>query len=559
MDNIIDILTTKITKYLANINISDVVLNIKEKNKVYTINGIYQIEKLHNITFDKFAKEICSKLSDEEYNFVVSGKNINIHIREQHACSLIDKYNELSQILKSPEKKLRMIFDYPSPNIAKNMHVGHLRSSIIGDSLANLYSELGHQVSRINHIGDIGLHFGLIITYIMENNIDDYTNINEIYCNSKKIFDQNEEFKKKSYETLIKLQRNQDDEILKIWKRLCEGSLEEQNKIYGMLSIKNLTNIGESYYYKYFDDLIKELKEKSLLVCEDNRHVIKFLKMPPLTIIKSDGGYTYDTTDLAALRYRLVDCDADHIYYVVDSGQELHFKQIFEVAKLMNWLTSDKQVIHINFGIVKGKDNKKLRTRNGDNESLMDLLQDSVIETKKVFELANNKISQDDIHKVSYGSLKFADLINNRQSDYVFSFEKLLDFKGKTLTYVMYSFVRLNSIFEKILKYTTIDNYKTNSTELIQTDYDIINHVLKFPIVINYACQQNMIHFICIYLFEMAELISTNYKKLKCIELDTLKENIANINRSRINVFLFVFKIYKLCFKILGINEIYRM
>ena len=440
------------------------------------------------------------------------------------------------------------------------MHVGHLRSAIIGDSLANLYLEKGHNIKRINHIGDIGLHFGLIIAFIKENNLDDFSDINNIYSEAKKKFDTNEEFKNKSYEILIKLQKNTSDDINSIWENLCNTSLTEQNKIYDLLSINGLINIGESFYYKFIDELINELKNKNLLIKEDGRHIIKFDNMEKITIIKSDGGYTYDTTDLAAIKYRL--SIVDQIFYVVDNGQDLHFKQIFEVAKLAGWLKENKKIFHVNFGIVKGADKKRLRTRNGDTPQLLDLLNEAISETKDIYIKNNSEINETNIKNLAIGSIKYADLLNNRQGDYVFSIKKLLDFKGKTLTYVMYSYVRISTIFNK-LDFIKLENgeydCKTDEKELIDEDFDIINILFKFPYIIDTCINTNMVHHICIFLYELSELISKNYKKLKCLFFDKEMKNIVSVNKSRINIFSLIKKIYLICFRILGIHEIEKI
>ncbi len=291
----------------------------------------------------------------------------------------------------------KVIIDFSSPNIAKEMHVGHLRSTIIGDALARLFEFFGDHVLRLNHVGDWGTAFGMLIAYIKENHPEmlnkhslTLQELMQWYKSSKKLFDEDPEFKKRSQQQVVALQGGEQD-ALNAWKLICDISRKSYQEIYSLLDIV-LEERGESYYNNLLPGIVQELEEKGLVTVSEGA---KCLFLPgfvnregdplPLMIQKSDGGYNYDTTDMAAIKQRIMDEKGERLIYVTDAGQALHFQQIFAAAKAANYLDPLKtRVDHVPFGLVLGGDGKKFKTRSGETEKLIDLLNNAVTKAESI-------------------------------------------------------------------------------------------------------------------------------------------------------------------------------
>jgi arginyl-tRNA synthetase len=281
----------------------------------------------------------------------------------------------------------RVLVDFSSPNVAKEMHVGHLRSTIIGDSISRLMEFLGHDVIRINHVGDWGTQFGMLIAHLQDKfpdyNKEGYTlplsDLQGFYRESKKRFDDDEVFKKRAYACVVELQAKKP-EYIKGWNMICDVSRREFSKIYQRLGVV-VTERGESFYQDLMVSLVKELKDKNLLEADEGRYIMWGTKEKlPLTVIKSDGGFTYDTSDMAAIRHRIEEEKANWIIYVTDLGQATHFYSIFDCAEKAGILDRTKvRVDHAGFGVVLGDDKKKFKTRSGDTVRLLELLDEGML------------------------------------------------------------------------------------------------------------------------------------------------------------------------------------
>lgn len=268
------------------------------------------------------------------------------------------------------ETKKRVVVDFSSPNIAKEMHVGHLRSTIIGESICRILEFNGHEVHRVNHVGDWGTQFGMLIHYLKEQYPDFLKempmlkDLNDFYKQARDRFDSDPVFKKASQETVVKLQAGQED-CIQAWKTICEISRREFEKIYQRLNIR-VFEFGESFYNSMIPAVIKECEDRGFVKLDQGAKCMFFEGFEvPLMVVKSDGGYNYDSTDLAAVRYRLLDLKADRAIYITDSGQLPHFQLIFAAAKKMGWQTPDKRLDHMGFGVILGADGKKFKTRAG--------------------------------------------------------------------------------------------------------------------------------------------------------------------------------------------------
>ncbi|EJW87749.1 hypothetical protein WUBG_01338 [Wuchereria bancrofti] len=354
-------------------------------------------------------------------------------------------------------EKRRALVDFSSPNIAKQMHVGHLRSTIIGDSISRLLTYVGFDVLRLNHIGDWGTQFGMLIAHLQDcfpnfiNEVPPISDLQAFYKESKKRFDEDEAFKARAYQCVTKLQ-SFDPDFVKAWQMICDVSRKDFSQIYDRLDI-TIVERGESFYQKHMVELVDEFDKLGVLELDEGRKILKLGEGVPLTVVKSDGGFTYDTSDLAALKYRLFVDKADWIIYVVDAGQSLHFELLYAAGQKLGWYSpSEKRVELVTFGLVLGEDKKKFKTRSGDSVRLTDLLDEGVKRAEaKLQEKERDKVMIPEElvlarDAVAYGCVKYADLSQTRTQDYVFSFDRMLDDRGNTAVYLLYAFARIQSI-----------------------------------------------------------------------------------------------------------------
>lgn len=370
--------------------------------------------------------------------------------------------------IELPKGKHKIIVEFSSPNIAKEMHVGHLRSSIIGDCIARLFEFLGYDVLRLNHIGDWGTAFGMLIAYMKDTvpqvlagkENTDLPHLMSWYRASKKQFDEDPAFKKRAQLEVVALQGG-EAEALRAWGIICDISRKAYQEIYDILDIK-LVERGESFYNPMLADAVADLDAKGLIQISDGAKCV-FVEgfqnregQPlPLMVQKSDGGYNYATTDIAAVRHRIEVEKAERIICVVDAGQSSHFQMVFKTAEMAGYLDPKKvRVQHVPFGLVLGADGKKFRTRSGETERLADLLQEAVDEAKKILLQRSPDMDEGEreelAHALGIGAVKYADLSSHRISDYVFSYERMLRFEGNTAAFLMYAYVRVAGIKRKV-------------------------------------------------------------------------------------------------------------
>lgn len=388
---------------------------------------------------------------------------INITLNDDFIIEFVkgihESPNHIGGITSKPQ---RIIIDYSSPNVAKHMHVGHLRSTVIGDCLARLLRTLGHEVLALNHIGDWGTAFGMLIASIESHHRDadllaiDSDELVSWYRAAKEEFDKDPQFKQEAHRAVVALQQG-DPAKKAIWEALCEHTRQHNQVIYDRLDV-HLTDRGESFYQPFLADIVAQLDAKGLLTTHDGAKCV-FLdhfknregEPLPLIVQKHDGGYNYATTDLAAIRHRAQVEKADRILYVIDSGQHTHMAMVFETAARAGFYDPQRcEATHIGFGLVLGEDGKKFRTRAGDTVKLDDLLNEAIDQATQILRDRNPDWSTDAIeqtaHTLGMGAVKYADLSINRQSDYPFSYEKMLRFEGNTASSIMYAAVRMQSI-----------------------------------------------------------------------------------------------------------------
>jgi arginyl-tRNA synthetase len=429
-----------------------------------------------------------------------------------------------------PEFQKRIIIDFSAPNTAKEMHVGHLRSTIIGDALARLFEFLGYDVLRLNHIGDWGTAFGMLIAYMKEEaplviqgtEKTDLPQLMSWYKASKQKFDSNSEFKKTSQQEVVALQRG-ETEALKAWDIICDISRRAYQQIYDLLDIK-ITERGESFYNPVLPDVVADLEAKGLVTISDGAKCI-FLEgfknregdLLPLMVQKTDGGYNYDTTDMAAIRHRILVEKGDRLIYVTDAGQAQHFKMIFSAAEKAGYLDPSKvRVDHVPFGLVLGNDGKKFRTRSGETERLIDLIDTAIDQADKILIERSPEMPVEERHALAkalgIGAIKYADLSCHRTSDYTFSYERMLRFDGNTAAFLMYAYVRTISIKRKAN--ADIDQLKATKHLVLEhpSEISLAVHVAQFSEALEMVAEDLLPNRLTDYLYTLAEKFNAFFR-----------------------------------------------
>ncbi|KAJ8968963.1 hypothetical protein NQ317_018327 [Molorchus minor] len=580
-ENLTNLFTTAITAAFPDITDPPIVIALSGNNPKfgdYQCNSALPLANIYKQLGKKIApREIAQKIVENVPSheliekFEVAGPGfINIFLDKNYATNSLSTIFEYGVRPPSIKKKLKVLVDFSSPNIAKEMHVGHLRSTIIGDSICRLLEFLGHDILRINHVGDWGTQFGMLIAHLQDK-FPDYlvksppiSDLQTFYKESKKRFDEDEEFKKRAYASVVKLQSFDPDHI-KAWELICNVSRKEFQKIYDRLDIK-LIERGESFYQTRMEQLVKELAND--LEEDEGRKVLWGGGTIPLTIVKSDGGFTYDTSDMAAIKHRLHEEKHDWVIYVTDAGQATHFQTLFGCAKKIGVIDEKvHRVDHVGFGVVLGEDKKKFKTRSGDTVRLLDLLDEGLRRAlDKLKEKERDKVLTPEELKqaqesVAYGCIKYSDLSHNRNHEYVFSFDKMLEDKGNTAVYLLYAYTRIKSI-ARTANLTPEKIRELSKTHQITLEHDkewkLGKVLLRFPDVLLKITKDLCLHHLCEYVYEIATTFTEFYDNCYCIERDSVGD-IVNINIGRILLTEATAMVLERCFYILGLKPVSKM
>ena len=455
----------------------------------YQANGVMAAAKRMGTNPRQLAEKVVAAarpiLADLAGKVEVAGPGfINIHLRTDWLSSeLTARLGDDRLGVPAPAVPQTVVVDYSAPNLAKEMHVGHLRSTIIGDALARVLDFIGHKVIRQNHVGDWGTQFGMLVAYAEETGIraspvQEYhvgkeivtitgaggpsiANMEEFYRRAKARFDADPQFANKAREYVVRLQSN-DPDVTEVWKFVVRESLGHANKIYSCLGVL-LTPAdvrGESFYNDDLPKVVSDLDAKGLLTESQGAQCVfldefKGKDGEPLPVIvqKTGGGYLYATTDLAGMRYRTSTLHADRILYVTDARQSLHFQQVFAVARKAGFVGQGVSLEHVPFGTMMGDDGRPFKTRTGGTVKLMDLLDEAQQRAMAFVSEKNPDLPEDQREQIAravgIGAVKYADLSQNRSSDYVFSWDKMLSLDGNTAPYMQYAYARVQSIFRK--------------------------------------------------------------------------------------------------------------
>jgi len=430
-----------------------------------------------------------------------------------------------------------VVVDYSSPNIAKDMHVGHLRTTIVGDAIVRVLEFAGHHVIRDNHVGDWGTPFGMLLEHLVDVGEDSAeadllrTDPNAFYQAGRVKFDSDPAFAARARERVVKLQSGNDPDTQRLWDELMELSRAYLRETYAVLGV-TLTDAdirGESFYNDMLAAVADDLVAKGLARMSDGA----LCAFPagfegrdgqplPLIIRKRDGGYNYATTDLATIRYRIDKLNADRAIYVVGTDQALHFKMVFEVAREAGWLPAGADFEHVQIGMVQGKDGRRLRTRAGDNVSLNDLITEGPVRARALLDevdrddagLDLDAIAQD----VGIGAIKYADLSTAHASAYIFDWDRMISFKGNTGPYLQYATVRIKSIFRR----GGIDEADVSGPILITepAERELARKLLEFGAVVTAVAESAEPHRLSAYLFDLASLFTTFFEQCPVLKAD---------------------------------------
>lgn len=420
----------------------------------------------------------------------------------------------------------RVVIDLSSPNLAKEMHVGHLRSTIIGDAVGRVLEFLGDQVIRQNHVGDWGTQFGMLLAYLEEQPAAAESGLSDLegfYRAAKQRFDESPTFADRARQLVVALQAG-DADCLRLWNRFNDISLSHCQKVYDRLNVK-LTPAdvkGESAYNDDLVHVVDDLRAKGLLT-EDNGAQCVFLdefrnaEGNPLPVIvqKAGGGYLYATTDLAAMRYRSQTLHADRALYFVDQRQALHFQMAFEVARRAGFVHPGMQLEHMGFGTMNGADGRPFKTRDGGTVKLVDLLDEAEQRAYALVKEKNPELAEGELRHIAravgIGAVKYADLSKHRTSDYSFNFEQMLSFEGNTAPYLLYAYTRVASVFRRLGQAAdaVLDGEIVLQAEQEQA---LGARLAQFAEVLNTVAEKGVPHLLCAYLYDLAGLFSSFYE-----------------------------------------------
>jgi len=535
----------------------------------YQANGAMGAAKRMKTNPRELAQKILDQadLQDIAEKIEIAGPGfINITLKNEFITQSLEQCLDIPVI----EQK-NIVIDYSAPNLAKEMHVGHLRSTIIGDALARVLEYQGQNVIRQNHMGDWGTQFGMLIAELeLELSQGEQaelalSDLEVFYQQSKKHFDADPEFADTARAYVVKLQSG-DANCIKLWKQFIDVSIAHNSEIY-----KNL-NVGltakhikpESAYNNDLQWIVEDLEAKQLAVESDGAKVVFLDELAdkngdpsPMIVQKSGGGFLYATTDLAALKYRVEELNADRILYFIDARQSLHMKQVFTTSTKANYASENVSLEHHAFGTMMGKDGKPFKTRTGGTVKLADLLIESVERADKLVREKNTNLNDQEIteiaRKVGIGAVKYADLSKTRTNDYIFDWDAMLSFEGNTAPYLQYAYTRIFSIFRKAD--IDLDTFSAKVKLTTSEEKQLALKLLQFNEVVNQVAIDCYPHSLCNFLFELSSLFMSFYEHCPILKSDIEHETA----QSRLQLCAYSACILKKGLDLLGIEVMEKM
>ena len=550
---------------------------VRQSGKVqfgdYQANGIMPAAKKLGLNPREFAQSVLDKaeLQDIAEKTEIAGPGfINIFLKD---AWLADNINRAVQDPKlgvhNPEKQT-VVVDYSSPNVAKEMHVGHLRSTIIGDAVVRTLEFLGNNVIRANHVGDWGTQFGMLIAYLekMENEHASEMELSDLeafYRAAKKHYDEDPVFAEKARNYVVKLQSG-DEYCRTMWQKLVKITMQQNQHNYDRLNV-TLTDkdvMGESLYNPMLPGIVEDLKKQGLAVEDDGALVVyldefKNKDGDPMGVIvqKKDGGFLYTTTDIAAAKYRYETLKAHRALVFSDTRQSQHMQQAWLITRKAGYVPDSFQLEHKNFGMMLGKDGKPFKTRSGDTVKLADLLDEAIERAGVLISQKSTALSEqekaDVIEAVGIGSVKYADLSKNRTTDYVFDWDNMLSFEGNTAPYMQYAYTRIRSIFNRSqIALSEVEQAKLSITD--EKERALAIKLLQFEEAVQVVGKEGTPHVLCAYLYELAGVFSSFYEHCPILNNDD-----QQVKLSRLKLALLTERTLKQGLDLLGIKTVEKM
>ena len=539
----------------------------------YQANGIMAAAKKLGLNPREFAQKVLdhADLSDVAEKTEIAGPGfINIFLNPTWLANNVSAALKDQNLGVSANEKQTIVIDYSSPNVAKEMHVGHLRSTIIGDAVVRTLEFLGHNVIRANHVGDWGTQFGMLIAYLekMENEHASEMELQDLeafYREAKKHYDENEAFAEKARNYVVKLQGG-DEYCRTMWKKLVDITMQQNQRNYDRLNV-TLTEkdvMGESLYNPMLPAIVEDLKKQGLAV-EDEGALVVYLdefknkEGEPMGVIvqKKDGGFLYTTTDIAAAKYRYETLKADRALVFSDTRQSQHMQQAWLITRKAGYVPDSFSLEHKNFGMMLGKDGKPFKTRTGGTVKLADLLDEAIERATVLINEKNTNLSDDEktavIEAVGIGLVKYADLSKNRTTDYVFDWDNMLSFEGNTAPYMQYAYTRIRSIFNKAnVNPTALAEAKIQLSD--EKERALAIKLLQFEEAVQTVGKEGTPHVLCAYLYELAGVFSSFYEHCPILNAED-----ENVKLSRLKLASLTEKTLKQGLALLGIKTIEKM
>ncbi|QLX25887.1 arginine--tRNA ligase [Citrobacter freundii] len=539
----------------------------------YQANGMMAVAKKLGMAPRQLAEQVLTHL---DLNGIASKVEIagpgfiNIFLDPAFLAQHVQQALASDRLGVAQPEKQTVVVDYSAPNVAKEMHVGHLRSTIIGDAAVRTLEFLGHKVIRANHVGDWGTQFGMLIAWLEKQQQENagemaLADLEGFYRDAKKHYDEDEEFAERARSYVVKLQGG-DAYFREMWRKLVDITMSQNQLTYDRLNV-TLTRddvMGESLYNPMLPGIVADLKAKGLAVESEGATVVfldeyKNKEGEPMGVIiqKKDGGYLYTTTDIACAKYRYETLHADRVLYYIDSRQHQHLMQAWTIVRKAGYVPDSVPLEHHMFGMMLGKDGKPFKTRAGGTVKLADLLDEALERARRLVAEKNPDMPADELEKlanaVGIGAVKYADLSKNRTTDYIFDWDNMLAFEGNTAPYMQYAYTRVLSVFRK----ADIDESALASAKVIiseDREAQLAVRLLQFEETLTVVAREGTPHVMCAYLYDLAGLFSGFYEH--CPILSAESEEIRN---SRLKLAQLTAKTLKLGLDTLGIETVERM
>lgn len=539
----------------------------------YQANGVMAVAKKLGMAPRQLAEQVLSHLdlNGIANKVEIAGPGfINIFLDSAFLADNVNRALQSERLGVTKPQAQTIVVDYSAPNVAKEMHVGHLRSTIIGDASVRTLEFLGHKVIRANHVGDWGTQFGMLIAYLEKQQQENagemaLADLEGFYREAKKHYDEDEAFAERARSYVVKLQGG-DQYFLQMWRKLVDITMSQNQITYDRLNV-TLTRddvMGESLYNPMLPGIVADLKAKGLAVESEGATVVfldeyKNKEGEPMGVIiqKKDGGYLYTTTDIACAKYRYETLHADRVLYYIDSRQHQHLMQAWTIVRKAGYVPDSVPLEHHMFGMMLGKDGKPFKTRAGGTVKLADLLDEALERARRLVAEKNPDMSADELENlakvVGIGAVKYADLSKNRTTDYVFDWDNMLAFEGNTAPYMQYAYTRVLSVFRK----AGIDENAMNDAPVViaeDREAQLAARLLQFEETLSVVAREGTPHVMCAYLYDLAGLFSGFYEH--CPILSAESEETRN---SRLKLALLTAKTLKLGLDTLGIETVERM